>query len=99
MSYTMDEIQARAQRQLDRMRDLSDRMAGLRVSETSPDGAVTVTVDGNGALCDLRLSAAIARMSPQEFERIVVQTAGQAAAAAFAQRGELVTEFNEESSP
>ncbi|MGK8553658.1 YbaB/EbfC family nucleoid-associated protein [Nocardia gipuzkoensis] len=96
MNEAMDALEARVHRQLNRMRDLADEMAAVRVRETSPDGAVTAVVDGNGALVDLVLSGAIAKLSPAEFERILVSTAASAARRAFAERGALVTSFNEE---
>lgn len=90
----MDELVARAEGQLERMRDLGDRMAGVSARESSPDGAVTVAVDGNGALLDLTFSARVNRMTPTEFEQAVVSTAHEAAARAFARRGDIVTDFN-----
>ncbi|MBF6297646.1 YbaB/EbfC family nucleoid-associated protein [Nocardia amamiensis] len=96
MNEAMDALEARVHRQLNRMRDLADQMAAVRVRETSPDGAVTAVVDGNGALVDLELSGAITKLSPAEFERILVSTAASAARRAFAERGALVTSFNEE---
>lgn len=92
----MDELVARAERQLERMRDLGDRMAGVRARESSPDGAVTVEVDGNGAVLDLVFSPLVNRLTPAEFEQVVVSTAHSAAARAFAQRGDLIAAFNEE---
>ncbi|MEU8896850.1 YbaB/EbfC family nucleoid-associated protein [Nocardia sp. NPDC048505] len=93
----MDEIEARAQRALNRLRDLGDEMKKVRGRESSEDGAVTVEVDGNGALVDLRFTSAVSRMSPSEFEQAVVGTARRAAAIAMGRMGELITEFNEES--
>lgn len=98
MVETMDDLLARVQRQIDRLRDLGDAMNGVRAIETSPDGAITVEVDGNGALLDLTLTGAIAKLSPAEFESALVATARAAAARAFAERGDLVTAFNVESS-
>ncbi|MFQ6324611.1 YbaB/EbfC family nucleoid-associated protein [Nocardia sp. CWNU-33] len=92
----MDELEARAHRRLNRMRDLADEMTAVRVRETSPDGVVTVVVDGSGALQELELSTGITKLSPAEFEHVLVSTAGQAARRAFAERAELVTAFNEE---
>ncbi|WP_290053373.1 YbaB/EbfC family nucleoid-associated protein [Nocardia nova] len=92
----MDELVARTEGQLERMRDLGDRMAGVRARETSPDGAVTVEVDGNGALLDLVFSPLVNRLTPAEFEQVVVSTARSAAARAFAHRGDLIAAFNEE---
>ncbi|WP_327151652.1 YbaB/EbfC family nucleoid-associated protein [Nocardia sp. NBC_01329] len=96
MSEAMDALEARVYRQLNMMRDLGDRLTGIRVRETSPDGAVTAEVDGNGALVDLVLSTEISKLSPAEFESVVVATAGRAAHLAIVRRGELVQAFNTE---
>lgn len=95
MSAAMDDLEARAQRSLDRLRDLTDEMGAVRGRETSSDGVVTAVVDGNGALRELELSAGIAKLTPAEFERLVVETASRAAQRAFAERGDLVAAFNE----
>lgn len=94
----MDKLVFRAESQLERMRDLADQMARVRVRDSSEDGAVTVEVDSNGALVDLAFSAAVNRMSPAKFERVVVSTTHSAAARAFAERGDLITTFNQENS-
>ena len=94
----MDELEDRVRRQLDRIRDLGERMTAVRVRETSRGGEVTVVVDGNGALRDLEFTDAIARLTPVEFDRLVVDTAARAAQRAFAERGELVNAFNDEMS-
>lgn len=96
MSEAMDALEARVHRQLNLMHDLRDRLAGIRVRETSPDGAVTAEVDGNGALCDLVLAPEVSAMSPAEFESVVVATAGRAAQLAIARRGDLVDAFHTE---
>ncbi|WP_245720022.1 YbaB/EbfC family nucleoid-associated protein [Nocardia uniformis] len=92
----MDELQARVQQKLYRMQDLRDGLAAVRGRETSEDGVVTVEVDGNGALKDLAFSSGISRLTPDELERIVVQTAAAAARVAFEQRAELVNEYTAE---
>jgi hypothetical protein len=96
MVETMDELIARVQNQLYRLTDLNDAMNGIRVSETSPDGAVTAEVDGNAALVRLSFSGAVSKLSPEEFEKTVVDTARAAAHRAFSERGALITSFNEE---
>ncbi|WP_405489176.1 YbaB/EbfC family nucleoid-associated protein [Nocardia sp. NBC_00511] len=96
MVSSMDELQEQVRRQLYRFQDLSDQMAAVRGRETSEDGAVTVEVDGNGALQDLRFSSAVSRMTPAEFERAVVGTSAAAARRAFERRAEIVNRFNEE---
>ncbi|WP_459549316.1 YbaB/EbfC family nucleoid-associated protein [Nocardia sp. X0981] len=96
MSQAMDELEARANRALNRLRDLTDQMNAVRVRQSSPDGVVTVEVDGNGTLRDLVLSAGVAKLSPKEFEQALVSTAAEAARCAFAERADLVTAFNRE---
>ncbi|WP_239003952.1 YbaB/EbfC family nucleoid-associated protein [Nocardia panacis] len=87
---------ASVQRRLYRLRDLADDMGAVTASETAPDGSVSVTVDGNGALVDLRFSQAISKMSPTDFEKALIDTAHAAAARAFAARGDLINAFNDE---
>ncbi|MFC8527923.1 YbaB/EbfC family nucleoid-associated protein [Nocardia sp. NPDC057227] len=96
MVDTMDELLARVQNQIYRLRDLGDSMDAVRATETSPDGAITVEVNGNGALLDLRLTGAVAKLTPDGFEQALVATARAAATRAFAERGELITTFNAE---
>lgn len=77
----------------ERLNVLADRLSAIRATENTPDGAITVVVDGNGALVDLQLSVAVARLSPREFGRALVAAAEQAAGRAFAEHGELITAF------
>ncbi|KQY33241.1 MULTISPECIES: YbaB/EbfC family nucleoid-associated protein [Nocardia] len=95
MVETMDELIARVQGQLYRLQDLTETTQGIRAEETSPDGAVTVTVDGNGALVGLEFSTAISKLSPADFERVLVETAHAAAYRAYAERAGAITAFNE----
>ncbi|WP_231386980.1 YbaB/EbfC family nucleoid-associated protein [Nocardia sp. BMG111209] len=90
----MDDLEARVRRQLYRMQGFSEDVARVRAREVSEDGAIAVEVDGNGALRNLEFSGDISRMSPEEFERILVDTANAAAQQAFARLSELITEFN-----
>ncbi|WP_067646769.1 YbaB/EbfC family nucleoid-associated protein [Nocardia harenae] len=96
MVETMDELLARVQNQIYRLRDLGEAMGGVRATETSPDGAITVEVDGKGALLDLTCTAAISTLTPAEFESALVETARAAAARAFAEQAEIITGFNAE---
>ncbi|MBF6133802.1 YbaB/EbfC family nucleoid-associated protein [Nocardia otitidiscaviarum] len=96
MVGSWDELETRVRQQMYRFQEFGDELAAVRGRETSEDGAVTVEVDGNGALRDLNFSSEIARMSPDEFERAVVDTANAAARNAFTKRAELMTRFNEE---
>lgn len=96
MVQSWDELEARVRQRMYRFQELGDELGAVRGRETSEDGAVTVEVDGNGALLDLGFSGEISRMSVDEFERAVVETANAAARNAFAKRAELVNRFNEE---
>lgn len=96
MYESMDELEASVRRRLYRLRDLGDQMAGVRARETAPDESLTVEVDGNGALVDLRLSESISRMTPEQFENALVTTSYAAARQAFAERADLVDTFNDE---
>ncbi|WP_405179658.1 YbaB/EbfC family nucleoid-associated protein [Nocardia sp. NBC_01377] len=96
MFESMDELEASVRRRLFRMRDLVDDMSGVRGDATSADGAVTVEVDGNGALLNLAFGQSISTLTPEEFEERLVSTATAAAGVAFARRAELVAAFNAE---
>jgi len=78
----------------ERLSLLTEQLRAIRAEETSPDGTVTVVVDGNGEPVDLRLSAAISRLSSREFGRTLVATAERAAGRAFAEHGALIGAFN-----
>ncbi|MBF6351427.1 MULTISPECIES: YbaB/EbfC family nucleoid-associated protein [Nocardia] len=90
----IDAVQARLVRHAERLSALRDELAAIRVAETSDGGAVTVVVDGNGALVDLTLSGAIARMPAARFERQLVAAAAAAAERAFGIQAALIDSFN-----
>lgn len=94
MVETMDELIAKVRGQLYRLQDLTEATNDIRVRETSPDGAVTATVDGAGSLVDLEFTMAVGALSPAEFERVLVATARSAAHRALGERAELVTAYN-----
>ncbi|MFD6391373.1 YbaB/EbfC family nucleoid-associated protein [Nocardia sp. NPDC060259] len=95
MVETMDELIARVQGQLYRLQDLSEATQHIGAQETSPDGAVTVTVDGTGAMVGLEFSPAVGKLTPESFERVLVDTARAAAYRAYGERAGLITAFNE----
>ncbi|MGW5385218.1 YbaB/EbfC family nucleoid-associated protein [Nocardia sp. NPDC003963] len=97
MVETMDELISRVRQQVYRLTDLRDAMTGILVTETSSDGTVTVEVDGNAALTGLSFTAGIGELTPEEFEKSLVDTARAAAHRALAERGELINDFNSES--
>ncbi len=88
-----DTALARLRDNAERLSLLTERLRAISAEESSPDGMITVVVDGNGAPVDLRLSAAISRLSPKEFGRALVATAEQAARRAFAEQGDLIAAF------
>lgn len=89
-------LEAAATARLDRMRRLADDIAGILVEHTGDEALVTAVADGTGRLLDLRLAEGISRLSPDEFDRAVVEAATAAAQRALTRRGELVTEFNDQ---
>ncbi|WP_433205005.1 YbaB/EbfC family nucleoid-associated protein [Nocardia sp. CA-107356] len=96
MVDSMEELEAQARRQLNRMLDLGDQMASIIGRETSEDGSITAEVDANGALRGLEFTTAVTRLSPAQFEQALISTAAAAAQAAFTRRGELVAAFNDD---
>lgn len=48
MSWAMDELEARANAQLDGLYEFNEKLTAILVRETSPDDLVTAEVDGNG---------------------------------------------------
>lgn len=98
MIESMDDLEAMVRRQLYRMQGFTEDVARVRAREVSEDGAIAVEVDGNGALRNLEFSGDISRMSPAEFERVLVDTANAAAQQAFVRLSELITELNDEQS-
>jgi DNA-binding protein YbaB len=69
------------------------RMAALRPTATSPDGAVTVTVTAVGALADLSFGPAAADLDLPELARLVVATAHTARLEAARQTESAVAEL------
>ena len=96
MSWAMDELEARARRQLDSLDTVNERLAAIVESETSPDGEVTATGDGMGALVGLQLSDRVAKLSGSEFSSLVVSTSHAACQRAFARRAAILEDFKAE---
>ncbi|MEU7628739.1 YbaB/EbfC family nucleoid-associated protein [Nocardia sp. NPDC049220] len=93
-SAGVDVVQAQLRSHAERLSRLADNLTAIRATRVSAEGAVTAVVDGNGSLRELRLSGAISAMTPDEFERIVVDTARSAAREAFAQQAAMIEAFN-----
>lgn len=96
MTWAMDELEARARRQLESLAGVNERLARIKASETSPDGEVRAVVDGNGSLIDLHLSDRVGRLNGKQLEQLVVATANVACQKAFAQRAQVLDDFNQE---
>ncbi|MFW0783826.1 YbaB/EbfC family nucleoid-associated protein [Gordonia sp. CPCC 206044] len=92
----MDELEARARRQLDSLTEVNERLGRIVASETSPNGEVRAEVDGMGALVDLKLSDRVGGLSGKQLEQLIVATANVACQKAFAQRAKVMEEFSEE---
>ncbi|MET8872181.1 YbaB/EbfC family nucleoid-associated protein [Nocardia sp. NPDC004604] len=91
VSAAVDALRSHAERML----ELNKRICAIRVEETSPDGAVTVIVDGEGRLVDIHLSHSISRLTPTEFGQCLVDTSRAAARRAVETQAALVAAFND----
>ncbi|HEY9313268.1 YbaB/EbfC family nucleoid-associated protein [Williamsia sp.] len=95
MSSAMDELEARARAQLDRLLEVNERLAAISARETSPGDHVTAEVNGVGELTGLWFASTAPQLGAGPLGDLIVSTAGVAAARAFARRAEVVEEFNE----
>ncbi|WP_211188113.1 YbaB/EbfC family nucleoid-associated protein [Gordonia asplenii] len=93
MAWAMDELEARAHRQLEALYSVQDDIGAVRVVEESADGRVRVDVDGAGGLVGLTLSPTAAQLGAAELARVIVDTAARGAHRALAQRACITTEF------
>ncbi|WP_459545884.1 YbaB/EbfC family nucleoid-associated protein [Nocardia sp. X0981] len=90
----IDAVQARLVRHAERLAALQAELAAIRVTEEGAEGAITVVVDGNGAMVELILSPAISRMPAARFERELVAVASAAARRAFGEQAASIDSFN-----
>lgn len=95
MAGSVDELLARAESRLDRMRELGEDLAAIRVSRSSPDGLVTVIVDGAGTPVELSLRPGISGSTGRDLSAAVIATAHAAAAAALERRARLLAGLQE----
>lgn len=86
----MDRIVGGAQHRLESLHATSDALAAIRVETTSPDGLVTVTVDGSGGLVHLVLAEDLTSTTARNLETSIVSTAAAAAQDALAQREDVL---------
>ena len=92
----MGELLARASRQLDSLRRVTEGISAIRATAEVENGAVSVTVDGNGGVVAIELSDAVARLDRVRFADLVVEAAATASRDAFAERARVITGFSEE---
>jgi hypothetical protein len=91
----MDELEARARTQLDRLRDVNEQLAAISERETSPDDRVTAEVDGVGSMTGLWFAPSAHEIGAAELGHLVVATAAVAAGRAFTRRAAVLEDFNE----
>ncbi|PXW31034.1 YbaB/EbfC family nucleoid-associated protein [Nocardia sp. 348MFTsu5.1] len=95
MSSAMDELEARARAQLDRLHEVNERLTAIAARETSPGDHVTAEVNGIGELTGLWFAPSAPQLGAGPLGDLIVSTAGVAAGRAFARRAEILEEFNE----
>ncbi|ALG86948.1 YbaB/EbfC family nucleoid-associated protein [Gordonia phthalatica] len=89
----MDAVQERAQRQLGALEDVHRRLQELRATGTGDRGRVSVEVDGNGTLMDLRLAPGAGGGKGTRLADEIVGAAVRAAIDVFARRAEIMQDF------
>ena len=95
MTWAMDELEARANAQLNCLYDAQERLAAISVRETSADDLVTVEVDGVGALTALWLAPGANDLGGRRLGEVIVTTAALAAQRALARHAAITEDFTE----
>lgn len=72
-------------------RQVREQMAGVSVTERSPDGAVEVTVNTSGAVLDIRFGAAAQRLLPRRLSAVVMSCVRAAQGGIEARFGHVLT--------
>lgn len=81
-AVTFDDLERRAKHAVEALLTTNEQLEAHRVAATSPDGAVTVQVDGRGALIRIGLDEAAMNLHSSELAKTIVNLAQQAAATA-----------------
>lgn len=76
----LDEWVAGFEQKAARYQELQHEVDDVRISETSPNGAVTVTIDAGGVLVDVQFTDRIVNTSPAELGRQLLIAVNQAKA-------------------
>ncbi|MFW0789002.1 YbaB/EbfC family DNA-binding protein [Gordonia sp. CPCC 205333] len=92
----MDELEARAHRQLEALHSVQESIGAVRTVEESDDSRVWVEVDGAGGLVGLRISPTASQLGGAGLARVIVETATIAARRALAERAVITTDFVEQ---
>jgi hypothetical protein len=66
MARRLDELDVRLERMARDYAELDRASESLRISETDPTGAITVTVDAQGQLLEMSTTPAVARLAPEQ---------------------------------
>lgn len=74
-SRSTEELVEAAEERLVETRDLAERIAAVRGWAESSGGEIRVTVDGRGALVDLRLADSVRQSHPDEIARAITELA------------------------
>ncbi|RZS29533.1 YbaB/EbfC DNA-binding family protein [Herbihabitans rhizosphaerae] len=88
----LDEWVAGFERNAARYTELAERVQDVRLTATSADGSVTVTVDANGVLKDAQFSDKISHTPPAELSRQLLGAIDKAKAGIAATVREVATE-------
>ncbi|CCH32512.1 YbaB/EbfC family nucleoid-associated protein [Actinosynnema sp. NPDC047251] len=76
----LDDWVAELERNAEHYQELQRRVDDVRLTATSPNGAVTVTVDASGALVDATFTPKVLNTAPEELGRQLMAAVGQARA-------------------
>ncbi|GEE04009.1 hypothetical protein nbrc107696_44550 [Gordonia spumicola] len=89
----MDDVQHRAELQLQALEGVQARLNALTVTETGDSGRVIVDVDVTGAMTGLRLLPGAGNGQPAALADQIVRTAVRAATRVFTDRADIMTAF------
>ncbi|MGI5221267.1 YbaB/EbfC family nucleoid-associated protein [Nocardia sp. CA-290969] len=99
MSAEMDALVAGATQKLEALEAALYGLKQVRGRFTTEDGMVSVEVDSDGALADLRLSEAVTSLAPAEASQLILWACRQAAEDAGGRRSEVIAALNESFTP
>src|ERR1700704_5076292 len=94
MTGLADSVVARMARQRDLLATLNEQCGAIEVRATSPDRAVSVEVDGTGAMTALTMRGAATRLGADELAELIVNIAQTAAKVAVDRRDRIAEQFN-----